>query len=135
MFLGFMMAALAVKLDMQDYPPTKSWMVPVLVLAVPILDTLLVTVSRLRRGLHPIQHPGKDHLAHRLLTLGFGQRAAVLSLYAAGAVAGGAAYVLLQMDAVYANIAAGCFFALGAIIILALEKTDYERQESVTESA
>lgn len=134
MFLGFMLAALAAKLNMQDYPPTKTWMVPVLVLAVPIFDTSLVAISRLRRGLHPIKHPGKDHLAHRLLNLGFGQRGAVLTMYAAGAAAGAAAWLLLQVGALYANIAVGCLFALGALMIAALERVPYERQESATES-
>ena len=135
MFLGFMVAALAVKLDLQDYPPSKSWMVPVLVLAVPILDTSLVTFSRLRRGLHPMQHPGKDHLAHRLLNLGLGHRGAVLTIYGTGLVAGATACLLLQVPAVYANLAAASSFVLGGVLILLLEKAPYERQKSVAESA
>ena len=132
MFLGFMVAALAVKLDMRSYPPTNTWMVPILVLAVPILDTSLVTFSRLRRGLRPTQHPGKDHLAHRLVNLGLGHRGAVLTVYAIGIAGGALGCGLLLVRPFYANIAAGCFFAIGVAAILLLEKAPYDRQESST---
>ncbi len=133
MFLGFMVAALAVKVDMQAYPPTNTWMVPVLVLTVPILDTSLVTLSRVRRGVPPMQTPGKDHLAHRLANLGLGQCRAVLSLYAVAIAAGALACTFLQMPALYANVVAGGCFFLGLVIILWLEQAPYE--ESAAESA
>ena len=82
MFLGFMLATLGLKTTSggQGY----NWVVPVLVLGVPIFDTALIIVSRLRRGLLPFSSPGKDHTAHRLADLGLGQRKAVLSLYIVG---------------------------------------------------
>jgi len=82
MFLGFMLATLGLKTTSgaQGY----NWIVPVLVLGVPIFDTALIIVSRLRRGLLPFSSPGKDHTAHRLADLGLGQKKAVLSLYIVG---------------------------------------------------
>ena len=135
MFLGFMVAALSVKIEMQNYPPTNTWMVPVLVLAVPILDISLVTISRLRRGLSPMRSPGKDHLAHRLFNVGFGQRGTVLSIYAVSIGTGAIACLLLRVSAVYANVTIGCFFVLGVAAIFLLEQAPYERQESVAEVA
>jgi UDP-GlcNAc:undecaprenyl-phosphate GlcNAc-1-phosphate transferase len=41
--------------------PVVTWMVPVLVLGLPIFDTTLVTFSRLRRGRNPLTTPGLDH--------------------------------------------------------------------------
>ena len=131
MFLGFMVAALAVKLDMPTHPATKTWMVPPLVLAVPILDTSLVTVSRLRRGLLPMHHPGKDHLAHRLLNLGLGQRGAVLCLYAVGVAGGTFAYALLRVPALYANVAFAFLCVMGIIAILLMERVPFEQQEEL----
>ena len=86
MFLGFMLATLGIKTGMSH--PGMNWVVPVLVLGVPIFDTALIIVSRLRRGLLPFSSPGKDHTAHRLAHLGLGQKGAVLSLYFAGLVSG-----------------------------------------------
>ena len=134
MFLGFMLAALGVKLDMQGYQPTNTWMVPILILAVPIFDTSLVTVSRWRRGLPPMHHPGKDHLSHRLCNLGLGHRGAVLGIFAIGFAAGGLACLLLRVSAFYANLTVGCLFLLGLLAILVLEKAPYEKQELMGDS-
>ena len=56
-------------------------LVPVGVMALPILDTTLVTIVR---SLHhrPISMGGRDHLSHRLVALGLNERSAVLVLYA-----------------------------------------------------
>jgi UDP-GlcNAc:undecaprenyl-phosphate GlcNAc-1-phosphate transferase len=53
----------------------------VTVLALPIFDTTLVTVSRLRRGKNPLTTPGKDHISHRLARLTGSKREAVLLCY------------------------------------------------------
>ena len=51
------------------------------VLGLPVFDTTLVAISRLRRGLNPLTTPGKDHVSHRLVASGATQREAVLILY------------------------------------------------------
>jgi UDP-GlcNAc:undecaprenyl-phosphate GlcNAc-1-phosphate transferase len=65
-------------------------LVPVGVMALPILDTTLVTVVR---SLHhrPISMGGRDHLSHRLVALGLNERSAVLVLYAVSVLFGGLA--------------------------------------------
>ena len=82
MFLGFMLATLGLKTTSGGQG--HNWVVPVFVLGVPIFDTALIIISRLRRGLLPFSSPGKDHTAHRLADLGLGQRKAVLALYIVG---------------------------------------------------
>jgi UDP-GlcNAc:undecaprenyl-phosphate GlcNAc-1-phosphate transferase len=81
LFLGFMLAALGIKLRFLSNTPLVTWMVPVCVLALPIFDTTLVFVSRLRRGCNPFTTPGKDHLSHRLVAMGMTRREAVLTCY------------------------------------------------------
>ncbi|HRX02737.1 MAG TPA: MraY family glycosyltransferase, partial [Anaerolineae bacterium] len=54
LFIGFILAALGIKLRFPDNTDIVTWMAPVLVLGLPILDTTLVTVSRLRRGVNPL---------------------------------------------------------------------------------
>jgi UDP-GlcNAc:undecaprenyl-phosphate GlcNAc-1-phosphate transferase len=56
-------------------------------MALPILDTSLVTVMRVLNG-RPISMGGRDHLSHRLVALGLSERNAVLVLYAVSALAG-----------------------------------------------
>jgi UDP-GlcNAc:undecaprenyl-phosphate GlcNAc-1-phosphate transferase len=81
LFIGFVLAALAIKLRFPFNTDIVTWMVPVTVLALPIFDTTLVTVSRLRRGKNPLTTPGKDHISHRLARLTGSKREAVLLCY------------------------------------------------------
>jgi UDP-GlcNAc:undecaprenyl-phosphate/decaprenyl-phosphate GlcNAc-1-phosphate transferase len=87
LFLGFLLAAVAIKLRFPSNSATITWMIPVLVLALPIFDTTLVFISRLRRGKNPLTAAGKDHVSHRLARLTNSRREAVLICYLiAGAV-------------------------------------------------
>src|SRR5580698_9541927 len=81
MFLGFLMATLGLKIRLDGAPFPAGWLVPVLILGIPIFDTTMVSISRARRGLLPFTSPGKDHTAHRLSNLGLGHRGAVLVMY------------------------------------------------------
>jgi UDP-GlcNAc:undecaprenyl-phosphate GlcNAc-1-phosphate transferase len=127
MFLGFMMATLGLKLRTPSLPPMNAPLVPVLILAVPIFDTTLVTISRTRRGLLPFSTPGKDHTSHRLSDLGLGQRNAVLVLYAAGVAAAAAAVLLPRLSPALAASLAGALLAAAVVCIVALERTRFER--------
>src|SRR5215471_1563854 len=111
MLLGFLMATLALKLRLDHATPGAALLAPVLILGVPIFDTTLVTISRARRGLLPFATPGKDHSAHRLANLGLGQRGAVLAMYLAGALCGGAGVLVTYLTTVQAAI-------LGAVVLL-----------------
>jgi UDP-GlcNAc:undecaprenyl-phosphate/decaprenyl-phosphate GlcNAc-1-phosphate transferase len=81
LFIGFILAVLGIKLRFPANTYLVTWMIPVILLGVPIFDTTLVVVSRLRRGLNPFSTPGKDHVSHRLVTMGYSHREAVLILY------------------------------------------------------
>jgi len=88
--------------------------VPVCVLAVPIFDTSLVFVSRLRRGKNPLTTPGKDHVSHRLTALGLTRREAVLICYLLGCAAGMVAVYISQARALDAYVAAAM---LGMVMV------------------
>jgi UDP-GlcNAc:undecaprenyl-phosphate GlcNAc-1-phosphate transferase len=88
LFLGFMLAAIGIKVDFPQNIPIVTWMIPILVLAVPIFDTTLVTISRLKRHLNPLTTPGVDHTSHRLTYAGLTRREAVLVLYVAAFIVG-----------------------------------------------
>jgi UDP-GlcNAc:undecaprenyl-phosphate GlcNAc-1-phosphate transferase len=81
LFIGFMLAALGIKLRFPGNMDIVTWMVPVAVLALPIFDMSLVVVSRLRRGVNPLTTPGKDHISHRIARLTGSRREAVLVCY------------------------------------------------------
>jgi len=58
-----------------------SFATPVLLIAIPILDTTIAVLSRLRRGISPFQG-GRDHLSHRLIRAGLERPVAAITLWA-----------------------------------------------------
>jgi UDP-GlcNAc:undecaprenyl-phosphate/decaprenyl-phosphate GlcNAc-1-phosphate transferase len=129
MFLGFLMATLAAKMRFDNMHHRISWIVPLLILAVPIFDTTLVTISRSRRGLLPFATPGKDHASHRLANLGMGQRSAVLVMYGGGIAFGLLALSLSRLSLTGAYVAgAGALVFIGVAVFL-LERAPFERQQ------
>jgi UDP-GlcNAc:undecaprenyl-phosphate GlcNAc-1-phosphate transferase len=82
--------------------------VPLLVLAVPLLDVVLAIVRRMRRGIG-IAHADKEHIHHRLMDIGHSHRQAVLLMYLWSALISGCALVVAFVDGrlVVATIVAG----------------------------
>jgi UDP-GlcNAc:undecaprenyl-phosphate GlcNAc-1-phosphate transferase len=129
MFLGFLMATLALKLRPEMSGGQKAaWLVPVFILGATIFDTTLITISRSRRGFLPFTTPGKDHTAHRLSNLFNSQRTAVLLLYALGVVFGLLALAVSHLRAFSAYLAAGAAAAAVLSAVGLLELAPYERQ-------
>ncbi len=102
LFLGFVLAATGIKLRFPQNVTFVTWMVPVLVMGIPVFDTSLVILSRLRRGRNPLTNPGRDHMSHRLVAAGMGSREAVLTLYVASFVTG-----LLAIFVTHASVVEG----------------------------
>ena len=80
LFLGILIATLTLRFDPNPINLSASFALPILILAVPILDTSVAVISRLRRRISPFQG-GQDHLSHRLIRAGLSKRQAVLSLW------------------------------------------------------
>lgn len=80
LFLGFLLAILTIRLDTNSSSIFISFLVPVLLLAVPILDTTVAVLSRIRRRISPFMG-GQDHISHRLLRLGLSKKITVYSLW------------------------------------------------------
>jgi len=79
MLLGFLLGAVTIQGVLKSIA-AAALLIPLLALAVPILDTGLAILRRLFRG-KPIMHADKEHIHHRLLNMGHSQRQAVLLLY------------------------------------------------------
>ena len=86
--------------------------VPLAIVAVPIVDTALVTVTRTLAA-RAISQGGKDHSTHRLVALGLGERQVALLLYGFAALGGVVGLVLMGLD-----LALGLM--LGTIFLVAL---------------
>jgi UDP-GlcNAc:undecaprenyl-phosphate GlcNAc-1-phosphate transferase len=80
LFLGVLLATLAIRLDPITQSRAISLSIPLLLLALPILDTTTVVISRLRNGVSIFQG-GQDHLSHRLVNIGLTRKFAVIVLW------------------------------------------------------
>lgn len=85
LFLGVVVAVLTIRLNPGIAPKWNSISLLPMLLAVPILDTCVAVLSRIRRGISPFTG-GKDHLSHRLMRRGLSKQGAAFTLWAAQAV-------------------------------------------------
>ncbi|MBI2303963.1 MAG: undecaprenyl/decaprenyl-phosphate alpha-N-acetylglucosaminyl 1-phosphate transferase [Chloroflexi bacterium] len=131
LFLGFVLAALGIKLRFENIPAV-TWMVPVLVLGLPIFDTALVVISRLRRRCNPLTTPGKDHTSHRLVASGMSHRRAVLTLYGVCVLLGLMAVAVTRATVIEAYIMGGTVAVVGLWALVQLELKGYDSWEMKT---
>jgi UDP-GlcNAc:undecaprenyl-phosphate GlcNAc-1-phosphate transferase len=99
----------------------RSLVVPVLLLAVPVLDTSLVMIVRRHEG-RALSEGGRDHLSHRLVYRGHTDWGAVALLVATSGTCAAIACALLPMGsatAVVAGLAVGLIFATAAVRLVA----------------
>ena len=114
LFLGIVIGVLTIRLDPGVKPQALSLVIPVALLAIPILDTTVAVISRLYRGISPFTG-GRDHLSHRLMRIGMHRKYAALTLWAASSLYGLLAYAIYQsQNSLFAYIAgAGWLLLLG----------------------
>ena len=117
-FFGFMIAYLGLKLQFATSPQNNTFIVPILVCSVVILDTTLVTLARLYHGISPLQG-GRDHTSHRLVRVGLPVPVAVGVIHAAAAAVGTVAFVVVRVDDTSGWILVGlCGVLLGVFGVL-----------------
>jgi len=118
LFIGFLMAYLGLKMrtTVTEIPQLFA---PLVVLGVAVLDTTMVVVSRLRRGVSPFTG-GQDHLSHRLRRLGLSVRRSVSTLLLASVALGGLAVALSDAPATvgYWLLAAAVLSGVMATVLL-----------------
>jgi UDP-GlcNAc:undecaprenyl-phosphate GlcNAc-1-phosphate transferase len=121
--LGFTLAALALAYTPPGLPQASSWFVPILLFSIPIFDTTLVTVSRLRRN-QPVYRADRYHTYHRFIALGMSPQRSVLTMHLGAILMDCLAFVALNLSAVWANILFGLILLSGfwAIFWLDSEK-------------
>jgi UDP-GlcNAc:undecaprenyl-phosphate GlcNAc-1-phosphate transferase len=79
MLLGFMLGAVTIQGVLKSIAAV-ALIVPLMALAIPIIDTGMAITRRLRKGIS-ITHADKEHIHHRLLNMGHSQRQAVILIY------------------------------------------------------
>lgn len=91
-FLGYILATLSIQ-GLFKYYAVISFVVPFLILGLPIFDTAFAFFRRLAHGQSPMQ-ADRGHIHHRLIDMGLNQKQAVATLYVISAILGLSAVVL-----------------------------------------
>ena len=126
LFLGVIIAVLTIRLKPEVGPQWRSLSIPLLLMAVPILDTTTVVISRLSRGISPFTG-GRDHLSHRLVRKGLSRRVTAYVLWGMAAAFGAVAFLaccLTSSLAVPAIYLAGAIWLVLLITFLRIPSTD-----------
>lgn len=132
LFLGFVLGATTL-LEKQKGVTTIALAVPMVVMAVPILDTILSFYRRLQRARQgKFFTPDRNHLHHRLLDLGLTQRQVVLALYFVSAWMGLMAFVLSVVPSTYSFLIlllAAMAVGFGVVVLRFIEGFSHQRED------
>lgn len=102
LFLGALLAGLLIRFKPQDGDRFSTSLIPILLVALPILDTSIAVISRLIRGKSPFEG-GRDHLAHRLLRERKSSKTTAQLLWLINGVFASLAFLLLIISQNYRN--------------------------------
>lgn len=91
-FLGYILATMSIQ-GLFKYYAVISFVVPFLILGLPIFDTAFAFIRRIAHGQSPM-HADRSHIHHRLIDMGLNQKQAVATLYVISAILGLSAVVL-----------------------------------------
>ena len=120
--IGFLLASIGIAYTpaQAGLPQGVSWFTPILVLGVPIFDTALVVVSRVRRGT-PIYRAGQDHTYHRLIRLGLDPTRSVLAMQLVAVMLGLIGFIALDASVLVANTLFAGSVVLGLLALALLQ--------------
>jgi UDP-GlcNAc:undecaprenyl-phosphate GlcNAc-1-phosphate transferase len=121
--LGLILAVLAI--GYRPYVPSQasSWFVPIMLLAVPIFDTVLIVFSRVRRK-RAVYSAGHDHTYHRLSHIFQSSTRAVLVMQMAAFILGCLAFLGLNQPPFIANVIFIIALSAGAVALVWLDGID-----------
>jgi UDP-GlcNAc:undecaprenyl-phosphate GlcNAc-1-phosphate transferase len=103
LFLGSLLASILVRFDPKPTSFPHFFFVPLFLVAIPLLDTCTVLISRISRRLSPFKG-GRDHLSHRLLRLGIPKVRVVIILWGMATFFGLLAVILSSVSLIEESI-------------------------------
>jgi UDP-GlcNAc:undecaprenyl-phosphate GlcNAc-1-phosphate transferase len=130
LFLGVIIATLTIRMNPGEIPKNVSLSIPLLILAIPILDTSLAVLSRLMNRKSPFTG-GSDHLSHRLMRKNLTRRQTVLVLWGLTllfVLLGYFVYLGSPMIRILIMVSAGIFWFI--LFALFWEPVDFKNTES-----
>jgi UDP-GlcNAc:undecaprenyl-phosphate/decaprenyl-phosphate GlcNAc-1-phosphate transferase len=131
--LGFAVACFGLLTSYKVAGSTAATLLlPILILAVPILDATLVTVVRLLEG-RPVHQGGRDHASHRLVYHGLSEKRSVVLLALVAAALGGTSFAYSVLNNTLVTLF-GVLLTFALLVQFASLLSDADRDRSVGSS-
>lgn len=127
MFLGFILSIVSIQGVFKTHA-VLTFVIPFLILGVPIFDTIFAIFRRILTGRHPFS-ADRGHLHHRLVDMGFNHKQAVRILYAVSALLGISSIMFVTQKIVYALITMSISLGISVVTWIII-KNDKWRVES-----
>jgi len=135
LFLGFSLSflSIAVQGKLGSSSAVLMLLVPIGLMALPIMDTTLVTIKRIAAG-RRIDQGGRDHTSHRLVALGLSEKKAVIVLYVISAVWGALCLLMykFQINNLFLCIILLAVFSIAFSVLLSKVKVYNESEEKLS---
>ena len=119
--IGFLLASFGILYNPLNRNPESSWIVPIMLLGIPIFDTSLVVLSRLRRA-QKVGSGRRDHTYHRLIAIGMSPRYAVLVVHLIAFLISCLAFLTLYLPAWIALVFFVVTIFCGVLLLIWLER-------------
>lgn len=134
-FLGYILATMSIQ-GLFKYYAVISFVVPFLILGLPIFDTTFAFIRRIAHGQSPM-HADRSHIHHRLIDMGLNQKQAVATLYVISAILGLSAVVLTTSGEQKAMLffLALCIVAVVAARVIIPKEVKENREEQREEAS
>ena len=113
-FLGFVLAVISIQ-GVFKVHAVITFVIPFLILGVPIFDTTFAMIRRILSGRHPFS-ADRGHLHHRLVDMGFGKKQTVRILYAVSALLGISSVMLVTQKIIYAVVIIAVCLAISVLM-------------------
>ena len=122
LFLGVIISVATIRVNPGIVPTWKSLAIPIMLLAVPLLDTCVAVFSRIARGISPLTG-GLDHLSHRLVRAGLSRPVAAISLWSASGVCALLALAVYKYPDAWGALIIGGFGVMWVIALVLFLRT------------
>lgn len=133
LFLGFILSAISIEGTIKS-ATAIAFFAPVLALGIPVLDTAMAIIRRLLKGQNPF-NADKEHLHHKIMSTGIGQKKTVLFLYLINTLFGVSGVFLLNRNYIEMSVLMLFTFSLLLYFVktgkkVQLMQTNYEKTQN-----
>jgi UDP-GlcNAc:undecaprenyl-phosphate GlcNAc-1-phosphate transferase len=96
LFLGLALSVILIQFNPSVQVPSSALVIPIFIMAIPIIDTSVVVMSRIIRGVSIFQG-GRDHISHRIIARGVSRKSSVILICSLGGFFSSLALVINQI--------------------------------------